>query len=49
MLFDTMTADMAIPNFSREPSYTPLKKENPIKYWLVSVKTESVKRLGVQK
>lgn len=49
MSFDSMTADMAIPKFSREPGYTQLKKENPIKYWLVSVKTEGVKRPGVQK
>lgn len=49
MSFDSMTADKSIPNFSREPGYTQLKKENPIKYWLVNVKTEGVKRLGVQK
>lgn len=49
MSLDSMTADMAIPNFSRELGYTQLKKENPIKYWLFNVKTEGVRRLGIQK
>lgn len=54
MSFDSMTADRAIPNFSRELGYTQLKKENPIKYWVFSVKTEilgiqGVRRLGIQK
>lgn len=48
MSLDSMTADMALANFSRELGYTQLKKENP-KCWLVSVKTEGVGRLGIQK